>query len=85
MPLFFCKEEIMRTTVLKSYPELDYCLAHLPDNRVTPFVCAFAPNYDSAGALLNWAQGHYFADIDDAFEYIRSLKERRQNNDTRGF
>lgn len=71
----------MKTVILKTYDELDYVLAYLPDNSCTPFVCGYAPRYtqDDNGKLMidYWGQGHYFGDIENAMDYMRRLKKER--------
>lgn len=55
---------------LERYEEIEYMLAWLPNNSLTPFVCGWLPTYDENGTLISWGQGHYFSCLKDAIEYI---------------
>ena len=66
----------MENIVLGLYEDIDYALAYLPKNRVTPFVAAWSPTFED-GVLLHWGQGHYFTKIENAVEYI---SEKRRKN-----
>ena len=54
--------------ILKEYPEINYVLAYRKSS-IQPWVAAWAYNGKNS-----WGQGHYFADIIDAIEYIRTVQ-----------
>lgn len=66
----------MERCVLGLYEDIDYALVYLPQNKVTPFVCAWAPTFEGE-KIHHWGQGHYFVKIEDAVEYIN--EKRRKN------
>ena len=57
---------------LQKYPDLNYSLVFRP-NAVDKFVCAYMPEYDESGNLLQWSQGHYFYSLEDAISYMNNL------------
>ena len=53
--------------LLEEYPEIDYALVWR-DSKYEPFVAAWGLNK----AKGYWSQGHYFAKLSDALEYINN-------------
>lgn len=62
-----------RYTILKSYPHINYVLVLRNHVLFERYVAAYDPRYENGetGLLIDWSQGHYFDDIDDAIDYIR--------------
>lgn len=59
--------------ILAEYPEIDYTLL-VRDTSFQPYVAAWAFNKEKN----NWGQGHYFSDIVEACDYIKTkLDEKR--------
>lgn len=58
-----CDESVL---IVAEYPEIDYVLAYR-GSKYQPWVAAWAYNGKSS-----WGQGHYFANLMDAIEYIRT-------------
>ena len=56
--------------ILQEYPEINYVLAYRKSN-IQPWVAAWAYNGKNS-----WGQGHYFANLVDAIEYIRTVQGR---------
>lgn len=52
--------------IIQEYPEIDYVLAYRKSS-IQPWVAAWAYNGKNS-----WGQGHYFANLMDAIEYIRT-------------
>lgn len=55
--------------IIKEYPEIDYVLAYR-GGKYQPWVAAWAYRKESNC----WGQGHYFEELEDAIEYIRTVK-----------
>ncbi len=58
-----CDESVL---IIAEYPEIDYVLAYR-GSKYQPWVAAWAYNGKNS-----WGQGHYFANLMDAIEYIRT-------------
>lgn len=58
-----CDETVF---IVEEFPEIDYVLAYR-GGKFQPWVAAWGYNGKNA-----WSQGHYFADLMDAIEYIRT-------------
>ena len=52
--------------IVQEYPEINYVLAYRKSS-IQPWVAAWAYNGKNS-----WGQGHYFANLMDAIEYIRT-------------
>lgn len=63
----------MMHIIIGKYSDIDYIIAYLPQNTFTPFVAAWGYNTETK----SWGQGHYFRTIDDAVDYVRYKRERR--------
>ena len=61
-----CDETVI---IVKEYPEIDYVLAYR-GGKYQPWVAAW--NYKKE--RNTWGQGHYFEELEDAIEYIRTVK-----------
>ena len=55
--------------IVKEYPEIDYVLAYR-GGKYQPWVAAWAYRKENNC----WGQGHYFEELEDAIEYIRTVK-----------
>lgn len=68
----------MEKILLEKHLDIDYCVCFLPENKLTPFVCGFAPVYFDDGSVNYWNQGHYFTTLSGAAKYIDDLKKRKE-------
>lgn len=55
--------------VIEEYPDIDYTLLRR-DASFQPYVAAWGLNKETG----NWNQGHYFEDLFDALNYIRTKR-----------
>lgn len=60
-----CDETVI---IINEYPEIDYVLAYR-GGKYQPWVAAWAYN-----GVNSWGQGHYFEELEDAIEYIRTVQ-----------
>ena len=61
-----CDETVV---IVKEYPEIDYVLAYR-GGTFQPWVAAWSYHKENN----SWGQGHYFEELEDAIEYIRTIK-----------
>ena len=61
-----------RYIIVAEYPKIDYTLIYR-NSKYQPWVAAWGYKGDGK----SWSQGHYFAELEDAMQYICDIKAER--------